>query len=225
MQELYSKENFENFINNLIKRITHDIANPLTTSMNGIELLKETSISNMQNNSSRLFNTIENSINNLYDKVNLIRYLYIINENNIFPKSQVQTWKEILERIANKNEVKIQFNFNFLEEKNSFFQIITHLIYEILNYLSRNSQIIIENFNEHNTNIIQFSCIDNQEFTNYTSIENTLNFLSQNHNNQITSFNPININLHFFKFVLQKYNIKIEYTLVNKYNLIVKFFM
>lgn len=220
-----NNKNFEesnDILRNIINRICHDIISPLTTIMNGIELIRsriETTGQNIKNNKqisvNKLLDIVNNSTNQINNQINLFRYLYSPSKKpyNVSTMQFIENLQGFL------NEYNLQLIFaDHLEEINNFLlQCVTHTIFLFINFFAENSVVLIKLIKDKGLLMINFK-INHEEHNHDSDIIKIINELKDPMNVENEEANPINVNQYFFHNLLLQNKITFTYKILDGNN-------
>lgn len=184
-------------IENVVSRAMHDIIGPLTAVMNSISILSlrkenEKISNNPKFPNSKLLEIADGSIHEILNRVFINKCLYSLSNENF--KISVEEFSKNWNMILTKNNIKLEFNSNLSEIWNYEAQIISHIVYIIIENFSTKNNIIVDKIEDK----VLISCIDIPS--------EVIEFIYQTEE----EINVVNINLHFLKLLLQKSGCKIE---------------
>lgn len=209
-------------VENIIKKITHDLSNPMSAIINACEVSrfqKSTEVIE-KNHASNLNSIFQNASNSLYRKINLIRYLFISCEN-INLNHEDEIFFEILYEFENKN----LFNLNFdVTNSDALFKKILAFCVSFFSYFVSNNSIV--NFYESQENSQKFFFEFEAELKCLDEINSIVDFLSADLNFEKDKefLNPIEILIFYFKIFLKSENFLIDKKIRNENKIAINFF-
>ena len=194
-----TKQYFLKLSENIMSRTMHDIISPLTAIMNGTSILKlrdekdKPIIKNTLSNST-IIGFIDSGVQQILNQINLTKYLYTIGREKFLLSSD--EFFENLNRISQKYNAKISYNQRLISIWSHEAQLISHIVFVLIDNLNQESTISISKFEEE----IHITQQEKPEIILKSILEPD------------TEITPLNINIHFFRFLLSdlKYEIKSE---------------
>lgn len=199
-------------VENLMKKIIHDISNPMTGIINACEIIKikQNTVNQSDfidlNSISSLFT---NSSNSLYRKVNLFRYIFIDGENLRLSDEDDEIFIEIIHEFENRYSYNL--NYDFHNSSVLYKKIILLYINVFSHFISNGSISTIKCDKElKNFSFIFSFSLENQA---ESSILNIIDFFNSDLTFDLNKnfLNPIDIFSFYFKIFLKSKNFYITH--------------
>ena len=193
---------FFTLIENIINKTMHDIISPITAIMNSASILSSREENKSESKSysfpsSRLFQIIDDAIEQIINQINTARYLYSLGREKFsIPNTQfINDWEKIL----HSNKIKINLKNQDLSINGYAVQLISHIIFLFKYNLKPETNINI-NINKDNFDI-------QLETKNQRDFDNQFKKITDNHHEEI---DPININLYFLKSIINMHHVQFK---------------
>jgi hypothetical protein len=216
----FSPKEFIYITENIIKKITHDLSNPMSAIINACEIFRfQNSKESDQGDKKLNLNSIfQNASNSLHKKINLIRYLFISYEN-ISLNHDDEIFFEIVQEFESKNSFNL--NFDFENSEILFKKILIFCLSSFSYFILKNS--IINFYKEDNSKGFFFEFEFNS--CSLKEIESIIKFLHNDLNFEKDKdfLNPIEVFTFYFKIFLKDENLLIKRELKDKNKILVKF--
>lgn len=191
------RQHFLKLSENIISRTMHDIISPLTAIMNGTSILtsresKDKQIIESPITNSTVLGFIDGGVQQILNQINLTKYLYTIGREEFL--ISISELFENLNMILKKYNSKISFDKKLTEIWSYEIQLIFHVIF-----------ILIDNLNQES----DFNVKKKQDKIYILQSKNSEIILDKIFNCE-SKISPLNINIHFFKFLLKELNYEIK---------------
>jgi signal transduction histidine kinase len=194
-----TKQYYLQMAENILSRTMHDIISPLTAIVNSSSILSSREVDKKNSDkkafpTSKLLEIIEDAIHQIFNQINLTRYLYTIGREKFLVSSGKfsQDWNEIMK----KYEIEIKFEDDFFEIWNYEAQLASHIFFILSDITPAGSEIIVNKID----NGFCISGVDSARGFDELLSETLVNI------------NQININIHFFRFLLRELGYKFVVT-------------
>lgn len=212
-------DQFNDMLKNIINRICHDIISPLTTIINGSELIKdriELLGQNVKNDKQlslhKLIDIINNSSSQIHNQINLFRYLYSSAKKPY--KISIIQFIDNIQGFLNEYNIKLVFGDQIEEINNLLLQFISHIIFLFIDFFGEKSDVRIKLIKDKNSLIINFH-INNKEQNNDSEIIKIISELKEPIKIEFEEINPINVNQYFFQNLLSQSKVNLAYKILD----------
>ena len=186
-------------IENIINKTMHDIISPITAIMNSASILSSREGNKVESKSysfpsSRLFQMIDDAIEQIINQINTAKYLYSIGREKFsIPNTQfINDWEKILYN----NKIKINLKNQDLSINCYSVQFISHIIFLFKYNLKTETNI--------NITVNKYSFDIQLETKNQRDFDNQFKKITDSNQEEI---NPINTNLYFLKSIIDMHKV------------------
>jgi hypothetical protein len=206
----FTVKELSEIVGNIMKKVTHDLSNPMSAIMNASEILRlqennPNNIGNIGLPKAKLRSIFYNASDSLTKKINILRYLFNF-EYQTSNTYDEEIFIEIVHDFENRN--CFHLNFDFDNHQILFKKILLYCLVTFSYFIFKDSIVNFnfdEKFNNFNFNF-QISLENAQEFNKIIEfLSKDLNYLEDK-----KFVDPIEVFIFYFKIFLKTDNFAIE---------------